>query len=258
MTTPNPIQILYNHNDLDDSAVDINIVKSPAKFEIIELLRNEEMSFEDIVLNVSKSKSAVSVHLKSLREVGIVNYKLDPSDNRRKIFYLESDFIGSINTKKISRKENKTDLLINEFVEKGEIEYVLLFVKIFKSVLIDFGIDFNPILETIGEHIGSCLFNQLYDEDIHVYTDNISEYWLENNLGKISFDLKHNIKIKCMECFECHSIQKTGKPMCFLEKGMYKKLFSEFFKFDMSIEEIRCHSMGDEECVFELVPQKIF
>ena len=49
MTTPNPIQILYNHNDLDDSAVDINIVKSPAKFEIIELLRNEEMSFEDIV-----------------------------------------------------------------------------------------------------------------------------------------------------------------------------------------------------------------
>ena len=258
MTTPNPIQILYNHNDFDDSAVDINIVKSPAKFEIIELLRNEEMSFEDIVLNVSKSKSAVSVHLKSLREVGIVNYKNDPSDNRRKIFYLESDFLGSINTKKISPKENKTDLLINEFVEKGEIEYVLLFVKIFKSVLIDFGIDFNPILETIGEHIGACLFNQLYDKDIHVYTDNISKYCLENNLGKISFDLKHAIKITSIDCFESHSVQKTGKPMCFLEKGMYKKLFSEFFKFEMSIEEIKCHSMGDDECVFELVPQKIF
>ena len=54
---------------------------------ILEMLRNSDMEFDEIVSNTGKSKSTVSVHLKSLREAGIVSFKTHPDDNRKKIFY---------------------------------------------------------------------------------------------------------------------------------------------------------------------------
>jgi len=83
MITSNPIQILMK-NDSDH----IDIIRSPMKYEILELLRHNEMNFEEIVENTSKSKAAVSLHLKDLKEEGIVKYKSDPHDNRKRIFTL--------------------------------------------------------------------------------------------------------------------------------------------------------------------------
>ena len=57
------------------------------------------MEFDEIVNNVGKSKSTVSVHLKSLREDGIISYKVHPVDNRKKIFYLNSKYLGSVDLK---------------------------------------------------------------------------------------------------------------------------------------------------------------
>ena len=89
--------------------VNIDIIKSPMKYELLELLRHDEMNFEDIVKNTSKSKASVSMHLRDLRKEGIVNYKADPEDNRKKIFYLNSEYLGSIDSNRIKMaKKNHT------------------------------------------------------------------------------------------------------------------------------------------------------
>lgn len=74
------------NKEKDDGSLDISLIRSPTKYEIIRLLNNNELSFEEIVKNTSKSKPTISMHLKSLREEGIVKYKMDPSDNRKKFF----------------------------------------------------------------------------------------------------------------------------------------------------------------------------
>ena len=48
----------------------VNVVKSPVKLTILEMLKNGEMEFDEIVSNIGKSKSTISVHLKSLKENG--------------------------------------------------------------------------------------------------------------------------------------------------------------------------------------------
>ena len=83
MQEQRPIQIFSN----SEKSIGINVVKSPVKLTILEMLRADEMEFDEIVRNTGKSKSTVSVHLKSLREKGIVSYKIHPNDNRKKIFY---------------------------------------------------------------------------------------------------------------------------------------------------------------------------
>ena len=81
-----PIQIFSS----PEKNVGVNVVKSPVKLIILEMLRSSEMEFDEIVSNTGKSKSTVSVHLKGLREMGIVSYKPHPDDNRKKIFYINS------------------------------------------------------------------------------------------------------------------------------------------------------------------------
>ncbi|MDO5859669.1 transcriptional regulator [Methanobrevibacter sp.] len=94
MTTSNPIQILINESVKNREMVNIDIIKSPMKYEILNLLRQNEMNFDEIVKSTSKSKAVVSLHLKDLREEGIVGYKADPSDNRKKIFFPNSKMLG--------------------------------------------------------------------------------------------------------------------------------------------------------------------
>ena len=54
MTTSNPIQIILNDNKTNQQMVGIDIIKSPMKYEILDLLRHDEMNFEEIVENTSK------------------------------------------------------------------------------------------------------------------------------------------------------------------------------------------------------------
>ena len=92
MNEQKPIQIFSNLND----NIGVNVVKSPVKLTILEMLRDSEMEFDEIVNNTGKSKSTVSVHLKSLRETGIISYRFHPSDNRKKIFFINSKYLGSV------------------------------------------------------------------------------------------------------------------------------------------------------------------
>lgn len=255
MTTSNPIQIILNENKTNSPMVDIDIIKSPMKYEILELLRHGEMNFEEIVENTSKSKASISMHLRDLRKEGIVNYKADHTDNRKKIFYLNADFLGSIDSNKTKTlKKDQTKLLIDEFIEKGEVEYVILLTHTFKSILLEFGMDISPVLQKIGNHIGEYIFSQLKDDDLDIFTKNISGYWLKNNLGELSFNIGNNIEITCTDCFESKESAIIGKPNCYLEKGMLEKLFNMYFHFDLNIEEIMCYSMGDGKCVYQLQP----
>ena len=96
MSNQKPVQIFSNV----DENIGVNVIKSPVKLTILEMLRNNDMEFDEIVNNTGKSKSTVSVHLKSLRESGIISYRVHPVDNRKKIFYLNSKYIGSVNVSK--------------------------------------------------------------------------------------------------------------------------------------------------------------
>lgn len=252
MTMSNPIQILLNKESENRTMVNIDIIKSPMKYEILNLLRENEMNFEEIVENTSKSKATVSLHLKSLREEGIVKYRADPEDNRKKIFYLHSEMIGSIDSRNVGN--NKTQILIDKFINAGDIEYSLMLTHSFKSILSEYGIEMNPVLKSIGNYIGEYIFTKVYTEDFDEFLFNISKYWAENNLGFLSFDVKNNLQIICRDNFESVKLEKTGKPECYLDLGMFETLFHNYFKFPVKITEILCYSMGDEMCMFEVEP----
>ena len=136
-----PIQIFSN----SEINIGVNVVKSPVKLTILEMLRDSEMEFDEIVSNTGKSKSTVSVHLKSLRELGIVSYKIHPEDNRKKIFYINSKYLGSVNlSEQKELEETQKDYLINNIInDDGDFTVLLFHIFLMnlltKEILLNFG-----------------------------------------------------------------------------------------------------------------------
>lgn len=116
---------------------DISIIKSQTKYEIMELLRYNEMNFEEIVENVAKSKATISSHLKSLREDNIVKYKPQPRDNRKKIFYSNSKIIGTVNPLELKKTEDsQSKVILNNILDENQLDSIIRLIHSFKLILI--------------------------------------------------------------------------------------------------------------------------
>ena len=253
MNEQKPIQIFSNLND----NIGVNVVKSPVKLTILEMLRDSEMEFDEIVNNTGKSKSTVSVHLKSLRETGIISYRFHPSDNRKKIFFINSKYLGSVDISEPKEiEETQSDYIIKNIIEDDE-EFSTLLFHTLKAMLIQEGVNIDPILQSTGNRIGKSLFESLYDDDLDIFMENISEFWERKGLGRLTFEVGQIIKVTNYDCFECKLLPRTGKRVCFLDTGIFEGLFTEFFNMPVSVIEIQCYTMGDEKCVFEIEPQHI-
>ena len=253
MYNEKPIQIFSN----PEKNIGVNVVKSPVKLTILEMLRGSEMEFDEIVSNIGKSKSTVSVHLKSLRESGIVSFKVHPTDNRKKIFYLNSKYLGSVNLAEQKEiEETQKEYLVDNIVN-GSGDFNVLLFHTLRSMLIQEGINIDPILQATGIRVGKSIFDSLYNDDLEVFLDNIAQFWQAKGLGKLSFELDNIIKITALDCFECQLLPKTGKPACFLDAGIFEALFTEYFNMPVSVIEIQCFTMGDGKCVFEVEPLPI-
>lgn len=250
MSNQKPVQIFSNA----DENIGVNVIKSPVKLTILEMLRNNDMEFDEIVNNTGKSKSTVSVHLKSLRESGIISYRVHPVDNRKKIFYLNSKYIGSVNVSEPKEiEETQSDYLLKNIVEE-DAEFSTLLFHTLKAMLIQEGVNIDPILQSTGNRIGRSIFQKIYDDDLDVFMNNISDFWQRKGLGRLTFEVGQIIKITTYDCFECELLPKTGKPACFLDTGIFEGLFTEFFNLPVSVIETQCYTMGDEKCVFEVEP----
>ena len=253
MSEQKPVQIFSN---LDES-IGVNVVKSPVKLTILEMLRDSEMEFDEIVNNTGKSKSTVSVHLKSLREKGIISYRLHPVDNRKKIFYINSKYIGSVNISEPKEiEQTQSNYLVKNIVDT-DAEFSTLLFHTLKSMLIQEGVNIDPILQSTGNSIGKSIFEKMYDDDLDIFMENIANFWKNKGLGRLTYEIGQIIKITTYDCFECELLPKTGKPACFLDTGIFEGLFSEFFNLPVSVIETQCYTMGDEKCVFEVEPQHI-
>lgn len=253
MSEQKPVQIFSNFNE----NIGVNVVKSPVKLTILEMLRDREMEFDEIVTNIGKSKSTVSVHLKSLRESGIISYRLHPIDNRKKVFFINSKYLGSVYISEPKEiEETQSDYIIKNIID-GDEEFSTLLFHTLKAMLIQEGVNIDPILQSTGNSIGKSIFKNLYDDDLDIFMENIAEFWQKNELGRLTFKVSQIIKITTYDCFECKLLPRTGKPACFLDTGIFEGLFTKFFNMPVSVIETQCYTMGDEKCVFEIEPRKV-
>ncbi len=249
---PLPVQIFSKE---DGEKNKINVVKSPVKLLILSMLSTTEMEFDDIVKNTGKSKSTISAHLKSLREDGLVSYKSNPTDNRKKIFYVNSRKLGEIKHSDYTEiEEIKANFLVENILKEEDFKFSFLLFHTLRSKLIQEGFNIDPLLLDTGKQLGMALYEKLKDDDTEKFAENIIEFWRDNGLGKLSIDFGDIIEITNVDCFECGLLPKVGKPVCFLDAGIIESLLTNHLEKKVNVTEVMCYTMGDDCCKFLVEP----
>lgn len=234
----------------------LNVVKSPVKSIILSALRENELSFDEIVKVTGKSKSTVSVHLKALTQDGILGSKAHPADQRKKIFFINSRYIGELNQQEVQeREEEKVEFLIKNLIDNGDpFEFFRLMFHTLRVVMIKEGINLDPILNQTGMRIGEVFYRKLENKNTNELLKNLAKFWTSNGLGRLEIDNLEPVTVRAYDCFECGLLPNVGESACALDSGILEAVFSAHFSQEVVVNEIKCYARGDNYCCFVIEP----
>jgi predicted hydrocarbon binding protein len=228
----------------------IRTIDSPVKAKILSMLRKGELSFDQIVASSGKAKSTVSVHLKKLVDEGIIGSKPDPHDARKKIFFINSEYIGELSREK--ELGNDLENYVSSYVlsDGDPFEFFRLMFKTIRVALINQGVNIDPILHEAGIKVGEALYERVADPEMSKFLGNIAQFWETHYLGNVEVKNIEPLIINVSECYECRHLPYLGRPACAFDAGILKALFSAYYHDKRVVDETKCYAMGDKYCCF--------
>lgn len=229
----------------------VNVIESPIKTKILSLLRNGKgLNGSDIVLLTGKSKSTISAHLKDLIKMGIVDYKPDPVDGRRKIFYIKSRYLGKISQESELQRDMDNYLQTQVVNSEDPFKFFKYILRTIRVSLMEEGVNIDPILHNAGFKVGQTFNDQLENCVIERLLENLSKFWENNQLGRMVVENLEPLTVRVYDCFECENLPVIGRSACAFDSGILEAIFSAHFNQKMEVDEVKCYAKGDEYCCF--------
>ncbi|BDZ70049.1 V4R domain-containing protein [Methanobacterium petrolearium] len=228
----------------------VNIIQSPIKAQILSLLKEGGMSGSQVVASTKRSKSTISAHLQDLEDVGIIDWVIDPEDRRKKIYYINSRFLGDVSPE--NEVEDDVDLALQKQILESDdpLKFFRFMFRAIRVSLMDEGINIDPILRNAGYKVGETFYEKLQTPDINKFIRNVAKFWEDNQLGRIEVKSTDPIIIQAYDCFECEDLPQIGKPACAFDSGILEAFFSLCFQEQVEVEEVKCYAQGDDYCQF--------
>jgi uncharacterized protein len=225
-------------------------VGSPVKLQILNLLREEPKSFDEIVKFTAKAKSTVSVHLNNLRAYELVEENYDPEDRRRKIYSLTSRYMGCSQE---PSTEHYNSLL--ETVAANGNDRFCFTETLFHALYFGFeayGIDNAPVVKLIGYDIGKHLSSNFEAETLEELLIEIAGFLEFHGNCRVSVLLKKSPSLEIEDDFKARLMPVIGKPFCTLKEGIIEGILKEKLGTECSVLETECYGTGHEHCLFEI------
>jgi predicted hydrocarbon binding protein len=227
----------------------VKAIKSPVRVKILSMLRKGDLSFDEIVKFSGRAKSTVSSHLKAMTRDGIISSRMDPKDARKKIFFIQSEYIG-----KLHREQLQEDIsaYIQRFIasENDPFEFFRLIFHTLRISLLTQGVDIDPILHEAGLKVGEALYEKVKDPDMANFLGNIAKFWETHSLGSVDVKNLNPLTISVQDCFECSGLPYLGRPACAFDSGILESLFSLYNEEEAKVKETECYALGDKACRF--------
>ncbi|KZX16886.1 V4R domain-containing protein [Methanobrevibacter curvatus] len=231
----------------------VNVVKSPVKLKILNLLENGRMYFKDIVKELGKAKSTVSVHLRELEEKELITHEEDLKDGRKKMFFINSNILAEIDfVKQEDFDGERTENFIKNVIKNDpKKDFTRLVSHSVRSKLLENGISLYPLIYETGVEVGQVIYEQVNSKTDVGLIQNLAEFWEKYKLGRLEVEEKEDeLHIKNYECFECAPLPKVDYPICYFELGVVETILKNHYGTDIEIHEELCMTMDSDYCLF--------
>ncbi|MFX1518818.1 MAG: V4R domain-containing protein [Promethearchaeota archaeon] len=232
-------------------------VSNPVRMKILEMLQEAEgLELKDIYLHFEKSgqrksKSTLWEHLKTLIDKKLVIERPHPEDKRRKLFLLNSKFVGTTEMPMVELSE-QLSVIIQRSI--GDPLYFAngLFCAVRFGIESFTNFNLDPILKEVGKTIGQEIAKTLTIENLDDLLNTLSNFWETHKLGHLQVVSKAPITLLVTDCYECSGMPNVGKCLCAQDEGILEAIFESKFKKSCKVEEEECHGTGHPHCKFNI------
>lgn len=225
-------------------------VDSPVKLQILNLLREEPKSFDEIVKYTEKAKSTISVHLNDLRSCELVEEKFDPEDRRKKIYSLTSRYMGCSQEPFLGHYSS----LLEKVAANGNDRFRFM-EALFHALRYGFeayGFNNAPVVKMIGIDIGKHISSNFESNILESLLNEIAGFLEFHGDCRTSVLMENTPALRVEDYFKAVSMPVTGKPFCTLREGIIEGILKEKLGKECGVLEIECYGTGHTHCLFEI------
>ena len=161
--------------------------------QIMEILANGDLSIKKIADRLGKAPSTVAIHLKDLKDNGLLISRTAETDSRSTI-YSHSD-CELIATKRppVDERDALEDTL--DPVMNGEISLIRGIFKMFFQQLENLWLDAVPCTDPVSMQIGKMIAERLQKGDLFTVLAELRNFFLGMNVGEMSFSVSDTVSI---------------------------------------------------------------
>ena len=161
--------------------------------QIMEILANGDLSIKKIADRLGKAPSTVAIHLKDLKDNGLLISRTAENDSRSTI-YSHSD-CELIATKRppVDERDALEDTL--DPVMNGEISLIRGIFKMFFQQLENLWLDAVPCTDPVSMQIGKMIAERLQKGDLFTVLAELRNFFLGMNVGEMSFSVSDTVSI---------------------------------------------------------------
>jgi len=161
--------------DVFSTSSGLKQITNPVRQKILGELSKAELSLTDIANLTGKAQSTLSVHLDKMLKEGLVGSRDDPTDNRRKIFFLLSHPVGKSKMPNDKLREEMRQTVLSSIGDPGTFYKGLLRAMIIGMESVGLGID--PTMRMIGAEIGKALAKKISSDDTEGVISEVQEFY---------------------------------------------------------------------------------
>ncbi len=225
-------------------------IDSPVKLQILNLLREEPKTFDEIVRYTAKAKSTISVHLNDLRSCNLVDENFDPEDRRKKIYSLTSCYMGCSQEPSTGNYRCLLDLAAANGNDR--FRFMETMFHVFRFGFEAYGIDNSPVVKMIGIDIGKHLSLNFESSTLEALLNEVAGFLEFHEDCQVSVLMENSLALRVDGGFKAMSLPVTGKPFCSLKEGIIEGILKEKLGKECGVLEIECYGTGHEHCLFEI------
>ena len=238
--------------DVYSTSSGLRQISNPVRQKILSELQRRDLSLSEIAQLTGKAQSTLSVHLDKMVAEGLIGYRDDPQDNRRKIFYIISRPIGSSVVpredlkKSVSNTIGRSIGMPSTFL-KGMIRSIVIGMEAI-------GFNMDPVLKDIGRQIGQEVSKHFKSENVEGLIQEVKDFYKEHELGEVVVYSIHPVTLIIKDEYDCSKAPDVGKTLCLLNEGMLEAIFEAKLNMPLRVVEKETFGTNFNMCKYVIEP----
>ncbi|MCL1984456.1 MAG: ArsR family transcriptional regulator [Methanomassiliicoccaceae archaeon] len=221
-------------------------VSNPVRRQILSQLSSSDLSLTDISNITGKAQSTLSVHLDKMASEGLVIFRDDPSDSRRKIFSLSSRLMAR------SRDVNQEGMEVyQKTLESISDKDCNLFKVVLRAIIIGAeasGLCIGAAMQQVGMSIGHILAKKIMSPKVEDIISQLQEFYEKHDMGEVCVYTFMPLTIIVRDTYEVTSC--AAESISMFSQGLFVTVLAELTKKRYKIASSECFGASNNYSKF--------